>query len=67
VAAELVGVGDGLLEREGRVRGAVHAQGGGAAGREEGRRGRGEREDLGWVGFVHRVRGEVLFRLRGQC
>jgi hypothetical protein len=64
VAAELVGVGDGLLEGEARVGGVVDAEGRGAACGEEGGRGRGEGEDLGWVrwGWVGWVSwGELLW------
>ena len=49
VAAEFVGVGDGLLEREGCGRGAVDAEDGGAACGEEGGGCGREGEDLGWV------------------
>lgn len=50
VAAELVCIGDGLLEREGGVGGAVDAEGGGARGGEEGGGRWSEGEDLCWVG-----------------
>jgi hypothetical protein len=55
VAAEFVGRGDGLLERESRVGRAVHAEGGGAACGEDGGGCRGEGEDLCWVGCCRRV------------
>jgi hypothetical protein len=51
VAAELMCVGDGLLEGEGGVGGAVDAEGGGARGGEEGGWSWSEGEDLCWVGY----------------
>jgi hypothetical protein len=64
VAAEFVGRGDGLLEREGRVGRTVHAEGGGAACGEDGGRCRGEGEDLCWVGCWSVVVSEDWFEKR---
>jgi hypothetical protein len=63
VAAELVGGRQGLLEGKVGRGERVELERRGAGGGEERGGSCGQREDVGWVGVVDRVRGKVLFRL----
>lgn len=62
VHAELVCPLELLCEREVGGVGRVNADGGGTGGGQKSGFGGGEGEDVGWMGVVNCVEGQVLFR-----